>query len=88
MSVLLSGVHVKWVPCYHGMARVRVAYRGDGLQMWRLAADILNKQSRTAGGLGSGLTTPHHKTCLLRSMYKGLGNGRILWHDPSTGKGV
>jgi hypothetical protein len=40
--------HVKWVHCHHGMARPRVADRGDGLQIWRVAAIILNKQSRTA----------------------------------------
>jgi hypothetical protein len=40
----------------------------DGLQIWRVAANILNKQSRTADkggppswGLGVGLTTPHRK---------------------------
>jgi hypothetical protein len=39
---------VKWVTCHHGMARRQVADRGDGLQMWGVAANILNKQSRTA----------------------------------------
>jgi hypothetical protein len=37
-------LHVKWVHCHHGMARPRVADRGDGLQIWRVAANILNKQ--------------------------------------------
>jgi hypothetical protein len=41
-------VHVKSVHCHHGTARPRVADRGDGLQIWRVAANILNKQSRTA----------------------------------------
>jgi hypothetical protein len=41
-------VGVLWVHCHHGMARPRVADRGDGLQIWRLAANILNKQSQTA----------------------------------------
>jgi hypothetical protein len=41
-------VHVKWVHCHHRMARPRVADRGHGLQIWRVAANILNKQSRTA----------------------------------------
>jgi hypothetical protein len=27
--------HAKWVHCHHGMARPRVADRGDGLQIWR-----------------------------------------------------
>jgi hypothetical protein len=40
---------VKWVHCHHVMARPRVADRGDGLQIWRVVANILNKQLRTAG---------------------------------------
>jgi hypothetical protein len=40
--------HVKWVPCHHGMPRPQVAVGGDSLQFWRVAANILNKQSRTA----------------------------------------
>jgi hypothetical protein len=43
----------------------QVADRGDGLQIWTVAANILNKQSRTADRgwpssveLGGGLTTP------------------------------
>jgi hypothetical protein len=39
--------HVKWVPCHHGMARPRVEEGGDGLHVWSVAANILNKQSRT-----------------------------------------
>jgi hypothetical protein len=39
---------VKCVPCHHGKAHPQVADGGDGLQIWRLAANILNKQSRTA----------------------------------------
>jgi hypothetical protein len=38
-----------WVsPFHHGMARPQVADGGDALQVWRVAANILNKQSRTA----------------------------------------
>jgi hypothetical protein len=44
---LTTSIHVKWVPCHHGMAHPRVADRGDGLQIWRVVANILNKQSRT-----------------------------------------
>jgi hypothetical protein len=40
--------HVRWVPCHHGMARPQVADGGDALPFWREAANILNKQSRTA----------------------------------------
>jgi hypothetical protein len=39
---------VSRVPSQHRMARPQVADGGDGLQIWRVAADILNKQSRTA----------------------------------------
>jgi hypothetical protein len=66
-----ADLHVKWIPCHHGTARPQVADRGDGLQIWRVGADILNKQSRTVDrdGLqlvswGGGLTTPHHKKYL------------------------
>jgi hypothetical protein len=48
-----------------------------GLQIWRIAANILNKQSRTADkwwpsslGVGRGLTTPHRKNKVTKS-YKG-----------------
>jgi hypothetical protein len=40
-------IHVRWVPCHHGMARPQVADGGDALQFWREAANILNKQSWT-----------------------------------------
>jgi hypothetical protein len=41
-------LHVKWVHCHHGMARPQVADRGDCLQIWRVAANMLNRQLRTA----------------------------------------
>jgi hypothetical protein len=55
-------VQVKRVPCHHGMARPQVPDEGDDLQIWRVAAIKLNKQSRTAekGWLVVGLT-PHRK---------------------------
>jgi hypothetical protein len=40
--------YVKWVPCHHGMARPQVADGGDGFQIWRVAANILNTQSLSA----------------------------------------
>jgi hypothetical protein len=90
-------IHVKWVHCHHGMARPRVADRGDGLQIWRVAANILNKQSRTADsgwssslvGLGGGLTTlPHRTQYLLRNTTHSLGTGRIIWLRTGTGGGL
>jgi hypothetical protein len=40
--------HVRRVPCHHGMADPQVADGGDALQVRNVAANILNKQSRTA----------------------------------------
>jgi hypothetical protein len=40
--------HVMWGDCHHGMAHPRVADGGDGLQIWKVAVNTLNKQSRTA----------------------------------------
>jgi hypothetical protein len=46
INTMKSKCHVKWVPCHHGMGRHHVADGGDGLQIWRVAAIMLNKQSR------------------------------------------
>jgi hypothetical protein len=59
---------VRWVPCHHGTARPQVADGGKGFQIWRVAANILHKQSRTAdkgwsSSLAVGLITPHRKAC-------------------------
>jgi len=40
--------HVTWFPCHHNMERPLVADGGDGLQIWKVPTNILNKQSRTA----------------------------------------
>jgi hypothetical protein len=40
--------HVTGVPCHSGMERPQLADGGDGLQIWWIAANILDKQSRTA----------------------------------------
>jgi hypothetical protein len=73
-----------WVPCHHGMARPKVADGREGLQIWRVAANTLNRQSRTADkgwpsslGVERGLTTPHRKK-VRRYEMKGLGIGRVL----------
>jgi hypothetical protein len=51
--------------CHHSMARPRVADGRDGLQHWRLAGNILNKQPRTNDkgwfsslGVGRGANNP------------------------------
>jgi hypothetical protein len=85
--VLRSTAHVKRVLCRHGMVRPRVADGGDGLQIWRVAANVLNKQSRTAEkgwfyrlGVGrwAGNSLPK-KISLLRKRSQSLGPGRIPW---------
>jgi hypothetical protein len=56
----------------HDMEHTQVVDGGDGLQIWRVAANILNKQLRTAYmgrpsslGVGQGLTTPTIKEQLV-----------------------
>jgi hypothetical protein len=65
MAVKFHADICDYFPCHHGMARPQVADGGDGLQIWRVAANILNKQPTRGGppawGLGVGLTTPHRK---------------------------
>jgi hypothetical protein len=69
-------LHVKWVPCHHGMARPQVAVGGGGLQVWRVAANILTssrgrpRSGPLAWGLGVGLTTPHRKSKLVTKDHK------------------
>jgi hypothetical protein len=41
-------VQEKWVPCQKGIAHPRVADGRDGFHVRRVAANILNKQARTA----------------------------------------
>jgi hypothetical protein len=41
-------IHVKWVPCHHDMVQPQVADERDGLQISRVAENILNKQSQRA----------------------------------------
>jgi hypothetical protein len=38
-------LHVRWVPCHHGMACPQVVDEGDGLQIWKVAVNILNKHN-------------------------------------------
>jgi hypothetical protein len=64
-------------PYHNGVARPRFMDGGHGLQIWRVAANILNKQSRTAdkewysslwGGRGA---KNHHKNQLVTKCYTG-----------------
>jgi hypothetical protein len=60
------------------MVHPQVADGGDGLQIWRVAVNILNKQSCTADrgwssslgfGRGGGLTTPTIKHLICYKIY-------------------
>jgi hypothetical protein len=72
---------------HNGMARPQVADGGDALQLWRVAVNILNKQSRTTDkgwssslGFGRGANnSSQEKISSLRTFEKGLGPGRIPW---------
>jgi hypothetical protein len=64
------------------MARPHVADGGDGHQIWRVAASILNKRSRAANkgwssSLRVGLSTLHSKNKFVTTCYKGPGT----WED-------
>jgi len=74
-------------PCYAGSLSPRQgADGGDGLQIWRISANILNKQSQTADngwssslGVSEGLTTPNRKNKLATKCYIGPRNSGPLW---------
>jgi hypothetical protein len=68
------------------MARPQVADGGDGLQIWRVAANILNKQSQeidkgwssSLGVVRGANNSSPYKISLLRNVKKGLGLRWIL----------
>jgi len=82
-------------PFRNGMARPQVGNRGK-VSIWRVAANILNKQSRTAdkwwsSGLGFGRrsnNTSPYKLTLLRKGHSCFRTGLIFWYNPSNGKGT
>jgi hypothetical protein len=67
MSILCAPFHINWIPCHHGTARTQTADGGDGLQIWRVAANVLTCRGQStmdgppALGWGVGLTTPNRK---------------------------
>jgi hypothetical protein len=73
------------------MERPRVVDGGDGFQIWKVAANILNKQSRTVNkewstSLWVGWWTRSStlkKTQLVTKCYIGLQTWKILWNDSS-----
>jgi hypothetical protein len=70
------------------MAHPWVVDGGDGFQIWRVAANILNKQSLTAkkgcfssSEVGWGLTTPHHKKSECYKMLCRDSDTDNLWNN-------
>lgn len=73
-------IHVKWVPFHDGMASPDVAGRGNDIQMWWVAAVILDKQSTADKGwfldwgLSGRLTISYRKQInVLRNIKHGFG---------------
>jgi hypothetical protein len=92
IHIIIIIIHVRWVPCHHGMERPQVADGGDALQLWREAANILNKQSRTADkgwssslGVERGANNSPSKISMLRKHSQSLGPGRIPWMNEPPG---
>jgi hypothetical protein len=76
------------------MTRRKVTDGGYGFQLWKVAVNILNKQSRTTNkgcspNFGVGRepeTTDRKKTrSFLRNVLKSLGTERILWMKNQIG---
>jgi hypothetical protein len=93
LNLISSVGHVKWVHCHHGMARPRIADRGDDLRIWRVAANIFNKQSRTADsgwssslGVGRGLTIlPRKNSIFFTNHYAQPRTGCCECGDETSG---
>jgi hypothetical protein len=76
------------------MARLQDGDRGNGLQIWRVAANIFNKQSRTAdNGRSSSLevgleanNSSLKEISLLLNARQGLLLELILWNELIKGK--
>jgi hypothetical protein len=66
-----------------GVVSVPTAWRVLGLRMEERPPAM---EVSCLGGLGVGLTTPHHKKKPVTNNLHSLGPGRILWiNDPSYG---
>jgi hypothetical protein len=86
MMTIVITVNIRWVPCHHGMAPSQVVDGGEGLQTWRLAANMLNKHSRTANKwwsfslwVGRGAKKLHRKNLAFHEMPKSASDmGRFF----------
>jgi hypothetical protein len=86
--------HIKWDPYHHDMAHPEFADGEDSLQVWMVATNRLDKQSREADSgwssslvLGGVLTTPHRKNILLYELFH-RASDLILCTDLSNGKWI
>jgi hypothetical protein len=85
---------LKTICCQTGGVWIPVTTAWYVLQIWRVAVNILNKQSQTAdngssSSLSVGLTIPHRrKDIMFWNVTQGLGLGRILWHGLGNGKWI
>jgi hypothetical protein len=83
-----SNSHVRWDPCHNIMVRPQVVDGGVAFQVWRVAANILNKKSRAADkewssslGVGRGANNSSPKEIsLLRKFSRNFGPGRSKCH--------
>jgi hypothetical protein len=73
----------------------QVADEGNGLQVWRIIATILNKQLQavTMGGppdlgLDMGLTSHLKKISMLQNVSQGLDLKQSPWNGTSSRKGT
>jgi hypothetical protein len=70
------------------MARPRFADGGDGLQILRTAANVLNKHSRSdkrssySLGVGRGVETPHRKKTVFMKYYTRHQTWILGWRAP------
>jgi hypothetical protein len=71
--------HVKWVHCHHGMARPRVADRGDDLQIWRVAANMRWRENGGSCTIRSFIICTHPQISLGKPS-QGEWGGRGMWH--------
>jgi hypothetical protein len=96
-SLLPCGVPVTtWGPCHH-VLRVLKFWMKERPPIWRVAVNILKKQSRTADtgcssslGIGRGANNSSaKKRVILRNVHRDrLGPGLILWYGPNSGNFV
>jgi hypothetical protein len=63
ICIYTISIYIMGFPLSPGVARRQIANGGDGLQIWRVAANILNNQSRISyKGWSSSLGVGHGAT--------------------------